>query len=156
MSKYAILTFLTTILNASLLHAQSTTNVSGNTIYTPYNGSIAYSIGEQFYIQKGTIYHISEGIQNGIAINPIQDKNNIHVSIYPNPTSEIINFKVQDYNFYPIAYKIYNNTGQELINGRIIHYNTSVSLKQLPASIYIVKLFNDREEIMTYQIIKIN
>ena len=154
MRKYVIL-FIITILYRSHTEAQISNNVSGNTISNNY-GSISYSIGELLYVEKGSQYTLIEGIQNGIAINLVKSNSSIKVAIYPNPTSDQIYFKVQNLNFDNYSYKIYNTNGIELLNGRIQNVNTSVSLSQLPPSIYLCKIYRDQLEMLTYQIIKIN
>lgn len=154
MLKYIFL-FILIIFNRFQIEAQISNNVSGNTISNNY-GSISYSIGELLYAEKGSQYTLIEGIQNGIAINLVKSNSSIKVAIYPNPTSDQIYFKVQNLNFDNYSYKIYNTNGIELLNGRIQNVNTSVSLSQLPPSIYLCKIYRDHLEMLTYQIIKIN
>ena len=153
MRKYALLIILT-FLYRTQTEAQISNNASGNSFINNY-GSIAYSIGELFYIEKGSEYRIAEGVQNGITINPVKTKSSIKVSIYPNPTSDLVFFKVQNLNFGTYSYKIYNSVGIELLSGRILNSNTSVSLSLLPPSIYLCKIYRDQVEQLTYQIIKI-
>jgi hypothetical protein len=154
MRKYVLLIILTIFLR-SHTEAQISNNASGNAISNNY-GSITYSIGELFYVEKGSQYTLAEGIQNGITINPINTKSSIKVSIYPNPTSDLVYFKVQNLNFHNYSYKIYNSYGIELLHGRIQNMNASASLSHLPPSIYLCKIYRDQFEILTYQIIKIN
>jgi hypothetical protein len=113
------------------------------------------SYGEVFFYTKGDYYASNEGVQNGMTINPIKSINNIAVSIYPNPTSDVVFFKVQDLYYNNLAYKIYNNVGIEILNGRIVNSNTYVSLRQLPASTYVIKVYRAYEESISYQIIKV-
>ena len=154
MCKYVCIILLI-ILNNSQTGAQVSNNASGNDIYNNY-GSVSYSIGELFFVEKGSQYTLAEGMQNGITINPVKTKSSIKVSIYPNPTNDLVYFKVQNLNFEKYSYKIYNSYGIELLTGRILNVNTSLSLIHLPSSIYLCKIYKDQFEILTYQIIKIN
>lgn len=154
MRKYAILIILT-ILNIFRTEAQITINASGNTISNNY-GSITYSIGEQFYVEKGAQYSLSEGIQNGFTINPIKTNSSIKVSVFPNPTNDLFYFKVQNLNFDNYSYKIFNSSGIELLQGKIQNTNTSVSLSHLLPSIYLCKIYRNQLEMLTYKIIKTN
>lgn len=154
MYKYVLLILLILTIR-SQSEAQISNNASGNDIYSQY-GSISYSVGELFYVQKGTEYTVTEGIQNGFTIHPSHNKTNIKVTVYPNPTSDFIFFKVQDLYFDNLSYKIFNNNGKELLNGTIQNINTSVSLNHLPPSVYLCKIYRKQSEILTYQIIKIN
>ena len=153
MRKYALLIILT-ILYRSQTEAQISNNASGNDIFNNA-GSIAYSIGELFYVEKGAHNTTTEGIQNGITINPVNNKSSIKISIYPNPTSDYVYFKVQNLFYENYSFKIYNSNGTELLHGRIQNMNTSVSLSHLPPSIYLCKIYRDQLEMLTYQIIKI-
>lgn len=154
MRKYALLIILT-ILYRSQTEAQISNNASGNDIFN-YAGSIAYSIGEPFYIQKGSRITASEGIQNNNTNNTNATKSSFKVSIYPNPTSEFVHLNFQNEYSNNLSFKIYNNLGNELLHGRIQNTNTKISLTQLPASIYLLKVYLEQEEMKSIKIIKIN
>jgi hypothetical protein len=154
MYKYVFL-FLLIILNNAQSEAQITNNASGNDLSNQY-GSINYSIGEIFYIQKGAQQTSSEGVQNGNTINPVKSKSNIKVSVYPNPTSDFIHLNLKSGFSNNIFYKLYNNVGIELLNGSVQNISSQISLTQLPASIYLLKVFMEQQEIENIKIIKIN
>jgi len=153
MYKYVILIILI-VANISQIDAQISNNASGSAISSNY-GSVTYSIGEICYVAKGSHYTLTEGVQNGITINPSNNKSSINVSIYPNPTSDLVYFKVQNLFFDNLSYKIYHIAGIELLNGKIHNVNTSVSLRYLPAAVYMCKIYRNQSEILTFQIIKI-
>lgn len=154
MYKYVLLTLLILINNAHT-EAQITNNASGNDIYNNY-GSVSYSIGESFYIQKGSKLSSSEGIQNNNANNTNPIKSTIKVSLYPNPTRQFINIKIQNDYSNNLSYKIYNNVGNVLLHGIIQNTNAQISLTQLPASIYLLKVYLEQVEVASIKIIKIN
>jgi hypothetical protein len=135
--------------------AQISNNASGNDLSNQF-GSIAYTIGEVFYIQKGSQFFLTEGIQNGITINPIISNSSIKVLVYPNPTSDFINFKVQNLFFNNLSFILYNDIGHELLKGAILNSNTTVSLSQFPSSVYLIKIYRNQTEMAVYKIIKIN
>jgi hypothetical protein len=130
-------------------------NSSGVLIQSNF-GSISVSIGEVFYLNKGSSYSISEGIQHGIVINKILTNSNIHILVYPNPTNDLIFFKVENYNFQNLTYQLYNILGFELLNGRITGTASFISIKQLPPSVYYLKIYRSENVMATYKIIKIN
>jgi len=154
MSKYILLVLLFFIHNVQS-EAQISNNASGNDLSNQF-GSIAYTIGEVFYIQKGSQFFLTEGIQNGITINPIISNSSIKVLVYPNPTSDFINFKVQNLFFNNLSFILYNDIGHELLKGAILNSNTTVSLIQLPSSVYLIKIYRNQTEMAVYKIIKIN
>jgi hypothetical protein len=135
------------------LIAQQSLNSSGTLIQSNF-GSISVSIGEVFYLNKGSSYSISEGIQHGIVINKIHTNSNIHVLVYPNPTDDIIYFKVENYNFQNLSYQFYNILGIELLNGKITGTGSFISIKQFPDEVYYLKLYRSKTEFVTYKIIK--
>lgn len=154
MYKYVFLILLI-FLNTTQTGAQVSNNTSGNDIYNQY-GSVSYSIGESFYIQKGSRISSSEGIQNNNIDNTNPIKSTIKVSIFPNPTSEFVHLNFQNNYSNNLSYKIYNNQGNELLHGRIQNANTQISLTQLPASVYLLKVYVEQEEMKSIKIIKIN
>jgi hypothetical protein len=119
------------------------------------SGSVAFSIGEITYTSKSTTYLINEGIQFGYTIHPNSNSASVKVTIYPNPTTDLIYFKIQNGYYNNLVYRIYNDGGKELMNGNIHNANTSASLQQLPASTYFIKVYNNIEEIVSFKLIKI-
>jgi hypothetical protein len=154
MYKYVFLILLI-LTNRYQTEAQVSNNASGNDLSNQF-GSISYSVGEVFYIQKGSQYFLTEGVQNSITKNPSISKSTIKLSIYPNPTSDFIHFNFQNSYYSGLSYKIYNHIGNELLQGRIQSSNAQISLTQLPASIYLLKVYMEKEEMASIKIIKIN
>jgi hypothetical protein len=139
----------------NVLCSQISTNTSGLSIVSNF-GSVDYSIGEVLYTQKGYFYNTNEGIQNGIVINPIHTNRKLHVSIYPNPTKDIVHFKVENLNFKTLSYSLISENGKELFRGEIVNETSNISLKWLPSGVYIIKIYRNSLEETIYKILKIN
>lgn len=154
MYKYVFLILLI-LTNRYQTEAQVSNNALGNDIQSQY-GSIAYSIGELFYVQKGSKFSSSEGIQNSYTNNLNGIHSAIKLSIYPNPTSDFVHIKFPNDFSNSLTYKIYNNIGNELLHGSIQNTNAQISLTQLPASIYLLKVYLEQMEMASIKIIKIN
>jgi CubicO group peptidase (beta-lactamase class C family) len=77
--------------------------------------------------------------------------NNFIVSLYPNPTSEIINVKTA-VNSIGSPYIIYDNMGRTLLSGIINDENTSIEVSNLSGGIYLFKV--GENSIQTFEIIK--
>ena len=154
MHKYVLIIILI-FTNNSQTEAQISNNASGKDLSNQY-GTISYSIGEQFYVQKGTYYTLSEGVQYGNNNNYKPNSSTIKISIYPNPTSNLIKFQIQNTYSNNLSYRIFNNIGHELLYGRIENTNTPISLTQLPASIYLMKVYLEQQEVESIKLIKIN
>jgi hypothetical protein len=155
MIRLNIFILLPMLLIHNVLCSQISSNSSGLSIVSNY-GSVDYSIGEVFYTQKGYFYSINEGIQNGIIINPIHTNKNLHVSIYPNPTNDIVHFKVENLNFKTLGYSLITANGKEIFRGVIVNEESNISLKWLPSGIYIIKIYRNSIEESSYKILKIN
>jgi len=65
---------------------------------------------------------------------------NLHVSIYPNPTTGLFNLTSSVKN---IRYKIYNNVGEEIISNEIDNYSTQIDLSNSPSGVYILQLISE-------------
>jgi hypothetical protein len=70
----------------------------------------------------------------GVGINEIVKENNF--SVYPNPTDNKINVKV-DATLLGSVYKVYDNTGKSVLSGKINSENTIIELSDLSAGIYL-------------------
>jgi hypothetical protein len=77
--------------------------------------------------------------------------NNFILSLYPNPTSEIINVKTA-LNSIGSPYIIYDNMGRTLLSGIINDENTSIEVSNLSGGIYLFKV--GENSIQTFEIIK--
>ncbi len=66
---------------------------------------------------------------------------NYDAALYPNPTSDILQFKSK----YQISgCVIYNLAGQKVLDMEVMHGNDSVDIASLPSGVYIVELNSDK------------
>ena len=72
----------------------------------------------------------------GINTNPNQQNNKITLSVYPNPTSDVIHVVLENPNSYP--YEIYDISGKKMTNGNI--NGTDIDLSNLPFGTYFLKI----------------
>jgi len=144
--------FLTNSLN---LYSQVAVLTLGENVVST-NGSISYSVGEVFYTNKGSGSSQSEGIQHAYTIHPVNNGSTLHVSMYPNPTSDLLFFKVENLNYSELSFKIFNVSGTLLRSGPIQDPSSSVSLNNLPSGTYLIKINRGYTEEKSYKIFKIN
>lgn len=137
------------------LKAQKNVLSSGGDLKSNH-GSVTFSIGEVFYTTKGLSYNITEGLQQSFIINPIYTSASLHISIYPNPTNDLIFFKVENLNFFDLSYILYDLTGKIIMKGKVIDRKSFISLKELSSQTYILKCFRGTNEQNAFKIIKIN
>ena len=76
-------------------------------------------------------------------------------SIYPNPTQSAITVKINVAG--NLFYKIFNTAGIEMLCGNIYKAETSIDVSNVPEGLYIIQVFNDKNESRGYQkIVKVD
>ena len=140
--------------------SQSTWNANGNTALpgfsTPYGGGLVLpvqlTVGTHYYVcsphasigMKGIII-----VQNstGIIENQIQS----NISIYPNPTSNLITIKSFS-KMIGFQYFILDQKGSQVFNGNLVNEVTTIDISQLKPGIYLIQIVGQRKQ--SYRIIK--
>lgn len=76
-------------------------------------------------------------INGQLSVNEFENK---HVSIYPNPTNSNINLSL---NFSKeVDYELFSPLGKQLMNGTFTSSNEEIDLSNLPSNIYFLKVGN--------------
>ena len=136
-----------------LLHAQTSTNITGGNL-TGTTGSISYSVGQiNFQQQVGPDNHISEGVQQSYSIEVINDHSDFNVGIYPNPTSGDLHIQL-DKIMAGITIQLYDYNGLEISNMTLEDTNHILDLQHLPSAVYMLKFIVEGSEQKVYKIIK--
>ena len=76
-------------------------------------------------------------INGSLSVNEFENK---HVSIYPNPTNSKINLSL-NYS-KDVNYELFSPLGQQLMTGTITSSNEQIDLSNLPSNIYFLKVDN--------------
>jgi hypothetical protein len=80
----------------------------------------------------------------------------LNISVYPNPVKNIFTIKSGPQNSMQLKAELYNLSGAKLISQKIESGNTPVNMERFPESEYILKIFNNLQEIKTFKVIKTN
>ncbi|MBP0903707.1 T9SS type A sorting domain-containing protein [Mariniflexile gromovii] len=151
-------------------------NSSGGTA-TGNSGSVSYSIGQVVYTYvNDTGYSIEQGIQHAeIPQDDTEEENNlpedidgegeadiipetpeVHVLIYPNPTTDYVNVATEGLLFenQNNFYRLFNYQGQLLMEKNISEDTTKIHLDHLSASMYILRVFVNNSLYKTFKILK--
>ena len=136
-------------------NAQSGVVVTGKDIQNNI-GSVSYSIGNVFYSTKSKGISINEGMQQSYIINEIFRKSIVRVSLFPNPTNDLVYFKVENLNYKNLSFILYDITGNLITSGRILSSQSFLSLQNFPNNIFIVKVFRGELEEQSFKILKLN
>jgi hypothetical protein len=137
------------------INAQSGVVVSGKNIENT-SGSMSYTIGDVFYTKNIRGISINEGMQQSYIINEIASKSKLRVSLYPNPTNNLVYFKVENLNYKYLSFKLYDISGRMITSGRILNEQSVLSLQNFPNNIFIVKVFRGELEEQSFKILKSN
>jgi hypothetical protein len=135
-------------------NAQYALNTSGIDIKSS-EGSTNISIGEILYSSKGTKFYISEGVQNANHNYNHVYQSLTHISIYPNPSNDKIYIHISPNYFDHYKYQVLSYDGKSIQNG-YIENNQHISLINLSAGFYLLKISYSSLEEKTLPIIKIN
>ena len=154
---------LTAILFMSIaqctVSAQETTDASGGNA-SGSGGSASYSIGQSAYnTYTGTNGSVAQGVQQPYEISivtEIKEAKDISLSflVYPNPTSDILKLKIENYTTNNLTYHLYQLDGKTIETKNIESLDISISMEQLASGIYFLKITELDKEIKTFKIIK--
>ena len=128
-------------------------------------GSINYTIGQVVYTTNlvSGIGNVAQGVQQAYDISVIFNYEGIDAGIYPNPTTNYVilkinNFDITDTNYQGMHYYLYNLNGKPLFDAPIVSGSTTITMGHLPCATYIlniVKVENgSTSERISFKIIK--
>jgi hypothetical protein len=145
------------LINNSFLAQESVNTAGGNTSST--SGSVSYSIGQPFYINYfGTSGNVAQGVQQpyeiSIALGLKDTSIDLEMSIYPNPTANLLKLTSQNKNIEGLGYVLYDIKGKVIKNNKITSSNTVISMATLPKAIYFLKVTDNQKKLKTFKIIK--
>ena len=144
------------LLGLGSLHAQNNT-VSAGGDATGTNGSSNYSVGQLLNnTNTGTNGSVTEGVQQPFNISILTSLNEfnqgIELSIYPNPTTNILNLEVKENK--NLSFQLYDIQGTLLNADKVRNSITNISMENLSIGTYLLKLSNKNQVIQTFEIIK--
>ena len=125
---------------------------------------MSYSIGQIDYISaSGFNGSTSQGLQQPFEISTLNGAEftqiNLKTTVYPNPTTAFVNLKIDSYesfNIESMSYQLVDLNGKEIANQKIDTSETQISLENLAAAIYFLKVSENNKTIKTFKIIKNN
>ncbi|WP_309640766.1 T9SS type A sorting domain-containing protein [Flavobacterium sp.] len=139
------------------IHAQKSAGTAGGDA-SGKSGTAAYSVGQTSYTSDlGSRGSTSQGVQHAYEIFKISDSKHFsdaHFSMYPNPTEDIINIDVGNFETKNLSYQLYDIAGKLQLAGKLAGQTTSVALKGFPTGTYVVRLLSGEQSIQTFKIIK--
>jgi len=145
------------LLAAVSIVAQEAVLSSGNDI-TGTGGSASCSIGQVVYTtNSGANGSAAQGVQQPyeISITSIADPGvSVSVSIYPNPTSDLLILKSNMKGNTGFSYQLHSINATLLKHKAFGKKTELIDMRSLPSAVYILTVYKDNLPIKTFNIIK--
>lgn len=158
MSKILLMKFLTLIIIPFGWTKAQTAILTTGTTATGASGSVAYSVGQVSYSHKGANQEVMEGVQQAYEIITLEvDDESImekKILLYPNPVKDFLNVDFGKENFHNTSYILFDSQGKLIRSGKFSQQKNELNMTELPTSVYIIQIFQDRKNIKTFKIIK--
>lgn len=145
--------------NYSTLSAQQVIISTGGSISSS-TSSVSYSVGHLFYkLQVESNNSVTEEIHQpeGIGVVtriPAASGIDLFLLAYPNPAKDFLYLKVEGESLNNLSYQMYDLKGKMLENKEICNKITFIALDNYVSSTYLLKVLQDRRELMIFRIIK--
>ncbi len=123
-------------------------------------GSVSYSVGQVVYsTNTGINGSEAQGVQQPFEISVVTGLEEakgiiLNLSAYPNPTTDFLNLKVENYKTENLTYQINDINGKLLETKKIEGSETSIVMSDLPPAVYFLKVIQGDKEVKTFKIIK--
>jgi hypothetical protein len=141
------------------LQAQESVSATGGNA-TGSGGTASYSVGQVAYqTHTGTSGSVAEGVQQPYEISvvtAIEETQGINLSVmaYPNPATDYIKLRIDEFDIANLFYHVYDMNGKLLQNEKITGCQTSIVMSHLVPATYLVKVMQGKREVKTFKIIK--
>ena len=127
------------------VQAQEATLSSGGDA-TGTGGSVSYSVGQVFYsVHTSADGLVAEGVQlpyEVLTITGLEEALGIRLICYPNPTTDALTLKVEDYDIEKLMYQLYDMNGRLLEVKKLSTNETNIPMVNLRPAPYILKIVN--------------
>jgi hypothetical protein len=116
----------------------------GQVVYTTNtgtNGSLAQGVQQPYEIS------VVSGIKEAIDIALL-------CSAYPNPTTDFLTLKVENYSFENLRYHLYDIQGKLMESKILTSDETSIEMNRFTPATYLLIVIHNNIEVKTFRIIK--
>lgn len=157
--KYSYLTLFICSFCILNMNAQETISAAGGNA-SGSGGTVAFSVGQVVYTTNtGTNGSVAQGVQQPFEISVITGLTeatgiNLSVSAYPNPTTDYLTLKTEDFQFSDLKFQLFDMAGKLIESNKISGNETKIETRGLVPATYFLKVMQDNKEIKTFKIIK--
>jgi len=124
-------------------------------------GTVSYSVGQVVYTTNTseTSGSVAHGVQQPYEISvitAIEQAEDITLIcfVYPNPSSDFLSLKIENYDNKSLSYKLFDNNGKLLESNKVTSNETIILIANLLPNLYFLKVIDNGKEIKTFKIIK--
>ena len=148
----------TLLLGLTQVNAQEAVVTSGGNA-SGTNGNVSYSVGQTVYTTNtGATGSVAQGVQQPFEIQTVLGAENFNINlqlaVYPNPTTNWLQLEVKNTDFTNLSYQLFDLNGRMIYNQKVTTETSTISMEQLPATVYLLKVLDNNKEIKTFKIIK--
>jgi len=125
---------------------------------TGTGGTMSYTVGQVFYNTISGTGTVTQGVQQtGISVvTGIEEASGIilEASVYPNPATDFVILKVENYETDNLSYKLYDMNGTLFQSEKVEGNETQIQMGNIRPGTYLLKIADNNKEIKTFKIIK--
>ena len=127
--------------------------------FNQLNGNIGFTLGETVIdTYSSTENQLTQGFHQSYfivsTVQPLKDEYPF-LSIYPNPTSDLLNIEFKNPNSKGYIVKVYNTDGKELQTTICYNNKLVLSLSQFNITIYMIEIQDiENQDIIIYKVAK--
>jgi hypothetical protein len=148
---------VSTLLTGVFAFGQISVNTAGASVSNS-SGSLSYSIGQVVYQNvANTSCSVSQGVQQIYVVSALDLEEkafNFSLNTYPNPTTDVINLRIGNYNHEPMSFILLDASGKLIFGGKITQQETVLDTKMLPTATYFVEVHHEGKKLQTFKVIK--
>ncbi|MEI8204653.1 MAG: T9SS type A sorting domain-containing protein [Bacteroidota bacterium] len=123
-------------------------------------GSVSYSVGQVVYqTHTGTNGSVAEGVQQpyeiSVTIGIEEAKGiNLMVSAYPNPTTDFLTLRIDEFDLSDLSFQLYDIEGRLLQSEKIKEIEKVIDMGRLASETYFVSILQGAKTVKTFKIVK--
>lgn len=143
----------------TIIQAQNTIPTSGGDA-SGSGGSVSYTGGQIVYTTNTSSNgSVSQGVQQPYEISVVTEveeaKNiSLEIVVYPNPATDFIKLKIENYDVQNLRYQLYDINGSLLQGNKIVGNETSIVMSNYVSATYFLKMTDNNKVVKTFKIIK--
>ena len=159
MKNYTIILFCSfLILSSGIITAQTAVTTTGSNANSS-SGSVSFTVGQLVVSSlKNNDAMVIHGVQQPYEISVITGVEipeiKLVLNIFPNPTSDILTLKTEEYDTEGLSYRLFNAAGLMMQDKKVTGNETTISMRRYSSGIYYLKVINKNLDIKTFKIIK--